>query len=128
MRRGGGPKATGTPVSPDEARVTVGFIACCFRGHRCTHRALLTIAVAIRTGSAVVFAADSKVTTRGVIGLDGKGVPVWVEQTYDNANKVVHDRTARVMAMVAGAANIGRTSATDFISTLSMGGFHQAPS
>jgi hypothetical protein len=87
----------------------------------------MTIAVGIRTGSAVVFAADSKVTTRGVIGRDGNGDPVWVEQTYDNATKVVHDRDAATMAMIAGAANIGQTSAIDFISTLSMGDFRHRP-
>lgn len=77
----------------------------------------MTIAVAIRTGSAVVFAADSKITTAGLIGYDEKGSPQWVEQTYDNATKVVHDRSQTVMAMVAGHANIGRDTATDFIST-----------
>jgi hypothetical protein len=87
----------------------------------------VTIAVAIRTGSAVVFAADSKVTTRGVIGLDANGDPVWVEQTYDNATKVVHDRESAAMAMIAGAANIGQTSATDFISKLTMGSFRHMP-
>jgi hypothetical protein len=81
----------------------------------------MTIAIAIRTDSAVVFAADSKITTRGVVGLDEKGEPVWQEQTYDNATKVVHDPSRTLMAMVAGSANIGRTAATDFISTQSFG-------
>jgi hypothetical protein len=79
----------------------------------------MTIAVAIRTDSAVVFAADSKITTRGVIGLQEDGNPRWVDQTYDSATKVVHDRNRVLMAMVAGPANIGRMSATDFISKLS---------
>jgi len=77
----------------------------------------MTIAVAIRTGSALVFAADSKVTTSGVVGLEEDGSPRWVRQTYDNATKVVHDRSETVMAMVAGDANIGRIAAVDYIST-----------
>ncbi len=79
----------------------------------------MTIAVAVRTESAVVFAADSKITTSGIVGYEENGAPRWVEQTYDNATKVVHDRSRTLMAMVAGHANIGRVTATDFISTQS---------
>lgn len=80
----------------------------------------MTIAVAVRTESAVVFAADSKITTSGVAGYEEDGSPRWVEQTYDNATKVVHDRSQTLMAMVAGHANIGRVTATDFVSTQSL--------
>ena len=80
----------------------------------------MTIAVAIRTGSAVVFAADSKVTTSGIVGIEEDGSPRWLEQTYDNATKMVHDRNRILMGMVAGHANIGQVAATDFLSTLSM--------
>jgi hypothetical protein len=75
----------------------------------------MTIAVAVKTESALVFAADSKVTTRGVAGLNPDGTPNWVEQTYDNATKVAHDRNRLLMAMVAGHANVGPSAATDFI-------------
>ncbi len=47
----------------------------------------MTIAIAIKTGAAVVFGADSKVTTRGLAGYDDKDEPIWREQTYDNAFK-----------------------------------------
>lgn len=77
----------------------------------------MTIAVAVRTGSAVVFAADSKITTSGIIGYEENGSPRWVEQTYDNATKVVHDGSKTLMALVAGEANIGQETATDFIMT-----------
>jgi hypothetical protein len=80
----------------------------------------MTIAVAIRTGSAVVFAADSKITTLGLVGVEDTGEPRWQEQTYDNATKVVHDRSQTLMAIVAGSANIGQISTTDFISTQSL--------
>lgn len=79
----------------------------------------MTIAIAIRTGSAVVFAADSKVTTSGIVGIQEDGSPRWLEQTYDNASKVAHDRDRLLMGMVAGHANIGQSAATDFLSTLS---------
>ena len=75
----------------------------------------MTIEVAVRTGSAVVFAADSKITTSGFIGFEENGDPRWVEQTYDNATKVVHDRGKILMAMVAGEANIGQEAASDFL-------------
>jgi hypothetical protein len=81
----------------------------------------MTIAIAIRTGSSVVFAADSKVTTRGIIGLKADGHPRWVDQTYDNATKVVHDAQRTMMAMVAGYGNIGQISATDFIMRRALG-------
>ena len=73
----------------------------------------MTIAVAVRTGSAVLFAADSKLTTSGIVGFEENGDPRGVEQTYDNATKVVHDRSKMVMAMVAGYANIGSETAMD---------------
>ena len=80
----------------------------------------MTIAIALRTGSAVIFAADSKVTVPGAVGIDSNGQPQWVDQTYDNATKVVHDRSMTLMAMVAGYATIGQIAATDFISTKSL--------
>lgn len=76
----------------------------------------MTIAVAIRTQSAVIFAADSKLTLNAVAGLKEDESPHWVEQTYDNATKVAHDLNKRLMVMVAGHANVGRVATTDFIS------------
>lgn len=67
-----------------------------------------------------MFAADSKVTTRGIVGLEENGTPRWQDQTYDNAYKIVHDRSQKLMVMVAGDANIGQISATDFIATKSL--------
>jgi hypothetical protein len=75
----------------------------------------MTIAVAIKTGSAVIFAADSKLTTQGFGGFDDKGEIIWRDQTYDSVYKIAHDRNLSLMAMAAGSANIGRTLATDFI-------------
>jgi len=52
----------------------------------------MTVAVTVRTGSAVVFAADSKVTTSGITGRDENGDPRWVEQTYENATELCQVR------------------------------------
>jgi hypothetical protein len=75
----------------------------------------MTIAVAIRTGSTVIFAADSKVTTQGLAGFDANGTPQWVPQTFDNASKVVYGAQKSFMAMIAGNATIGEMSATDVL-------------
>lgn len=82
----------------------------------------MTIEISVKTGSAVVFAADSKVTTSAITGYGEDGDLIWADQTYDNGVKLVHDKTARVMAMVAGHANVGLLAATDVISRLSLGG------
>ncbi|GEM_PF-3354930 len=84
----------------------------------------MTIAVTIKTGSAVVFAADSKITTSAFAGLLESGKPNWVVQTYDNAYKLAHDRDRQLMAMVVGDANVGTVPAADFIAAC---GFPGAP-
>jgi hypothetical protein len=76
----------------------------------------VTIAITIRTGSSVVFAADSKLTTTGLGGYNDNGDPIWLEQSYDNAFKIAHDRNEVLMAMVVGQANAGRIAAVDLIS------------
>ena len=77
----------------------------------------MTIAVTIRTGIAAVFAADSKLTTRGLIGFDEGGEPQFVNQTYDNATKIVADTSGFAMALVAGSASLGRISVMDYIAS-----------
>ena len=63
-------------------------------------------------------AADSTVTTSGVVGVAQDGSPRIEKQTYGNATQVVHDRNRRLMAMLAGPVNIGQISALDFLSSL----------
>ena len=88
-----------------------------FNCSRSAYGATVTIAVAVRTQSVVVFATDSKLTARGVAGIADDGTLNWVDQTYDNATKVVHDRRKRLMALAAGNANVGQTNAVDFIAS-----------
>lgn len=80
----------------------------------------MTISVAIKTGSAVIFAADSKVTVSAPAGVDSKGAPLFVSQSYDNAFKIVHDTSQSAMSMFVGAANIGADSAMSFFSRLDL--------
>jgi hypothetical protein len=79
----------------------------------------VTIAITIKTGSAIIFAADSKVTTSGLVGFTESGEANWVNQTYDNAYKVACDKEQRIMAMVAGHANVGMLPAADMINAWS---------
>ena len=76
----------------------------------------MTIAITIRTSAAVVFAADSKLSTSGLGGYKDDGEPIWLDQSYDNAFKVSHDQNRLLMAMTVGHANVGRIAANDFIS------------
>ena len=76
----------------------------------------VTIAVAVKTGSALVFAADSVVTTWAVAGFEKNGKPRVLKQTYDNATKVVADVNRRFMGMIAGSANLEQGSVQDFLS------------
>jgi hypothetical protein len=79
----------------------------------------VTIAITIRTSAAVVFAADSKVSTSGLGGYKDDGTPVWLDQSYDNAYKVTHDKERELMAMIVGHANAGQIGAIDFIASYS---------
>lgn len=77
----------------------------------------MTIAVSIRTNTAAVFAADSKLTTSGLVGFDDAGEPQFVNQTYDNATKIVQDASGMAMAVVAGSATLGSVSVMDYIAS-----------
>jgi hypothetical protein len=82
--------------------------------------AAVTIAISIQTSTATVFAADSKLTTSGLVGFDDVGEPQFVSQTYDNATKIVRDTAGYAMAVVAGAADLGRISVMDYIASSEM--------
>jgi len=80
----------------------------------------MTIAVAIRTLSAIIFAADSKLTTYGRVGYDKDGEAIVVPQTYDNATKIVADCNSTGMAAVIGSATLGKISFMDYIASRSL--------
>jgi hypothetical protein len=81
----------------------------------------MTIAVVIRTSTAVVFSADSKATTQGLVGFRKNNKAIWELQTYDNAVKVVRGLQKSFMAMVVGHANVGQIPAVDFFSRQNLG-------
>lgn len=76
----------------------------------------MTVEIAVRTASAVVFAADSKLTTRSLVGFDKKGHPEFLIQTYDNAIKLGHDVDKHLIAAVAGNGSLGNKSVIDHLS------------
>lgn len=69
----------------------------------------MTIAVAVKTASATVFAADSRCTTRPDSGPAGSRRP------YDTATKLACDRSGTLMAMVVGDSRIGEVEAAAHI-------------
>ena len=79
--------------------------------------AAVTIAISIQTSTAAIFAADSKLTTSGLVGFDDAGEPQFVGQTYDNATKIVRDTAGCAMAVVAGVADFGRISVMDYLAS-----------
>lgn len=78
---------------------------------------IMTIAVALRTSTAAVFAADSKLTTNALVGFDADGNPLFLPQTYDNATKIVRDSSGTAMAIVAGSIALGPISVMDYLAS-----------
>ncbi len=76
----------------------------------------MTVLVAVRTSTAVVFAADSKLTTQGFVGFDPNGDPLFVPQTYDNAVKLGIDSSRTLIAAITGNASLGEMNVIDFLS------------
>ncbi len=79
----------------------------------------MTIVVALRTGAALVLAADSKLTTQAPGGKDAAGNLMWLPQTYDHAVKIAQDATGTAVAAFAGNGNIGEQNAADYFSRVS---------
>jgi hypothetical protein len=82
----------------------------------------VTIAISVKTATAVIFAADSKLTTYGRVGYDTSGAPVIVPQTYDNATKIVQDAAGGYIAVVTGSVSLGRVSFMDYIASSAIPG------
>jgi hypothetical protein len=80
----------------------------------------MTVVVAVRTGSAAVLAADSKLSSSSFVGKDASGTPQWAPQTYDHAVKIVKDRSSTSIAAFAGAGNIGERTAVDYFARLEL--------
>jgi hypothetical protein len=76
----------------------------------------MTVLIAVRTASAVVFAADSKLTTSSFAGFDTNGDPLFLPQTYDNAVKIWHDLNKTFMVALAGNVSVGERGVIDFLS------------
>ncbi len=77
----------------------------------------MTIAVSIQTNTAAIFAADSRLTTSAFVGFDDAGEPQFVNQTYENATKIVQDTQGFAMAVIAGSATLGPVGVLDYIAS-----------
>ncbi|TCX49160.1 MULTISPECIES: hypothetical protein [unclassified Dehalobacter] len=74
----------------------------------------MTIIAAIKTGTDLVLAADSKVTTKGFGGIvDGQSI--WLDQTYDYCTKIAFSLHNCFTAAVAGQASFGDIQTLDII-------------
>jgi len=80
----------------------------------------MTILVAVKTGTDLVVAADSKVTVDGFrgVGPDGKGI--WAPHTFDNGTKIAISSTKSWVAAIAGSASLGPNPVDDLIREISV--------
>jgi hypothetical protein len=74
----------------------------------------MTIIAAIKTGTDLVLAADSKVTTKGFGGIVN-GEPIWLDQTYDYCTKIAFSKHNCLTAAVAGQASFGDVQVLDIV-------------
>ena len=74
----------------------------------------MTILVAVRTGSAAVLAADSKVTAQAYVGTEPDGAPRYQRQTSDHGVKITEDGSSTAIAAFSGSSVIGEQSAVDY--------------
>ena len=81
----------------------------------------MTVLVAVRTGSAAILAADSKLSTQAYVGKDPDGSPRYQPQTYDHAVKIAQDLSGMAIAAFAGYANIGAQNAVDYFGRMDAG-------
>ena len=76
----------------------------------------MTIAVVVKTGSAIVFAADSRCTAENHFPSSGADGKVDAEAVpYDNMTKVGCDDSQRLMVVTTGSPNVGPFTVADFV-------------
>lgn len=74
----------------------------------------MTIIAAIKTGTDLVIAADSKVTTKGFGGIVNEEA-IWLDQTYDFCTKIAFSKHNCFTATVAGQASFGDIQVMDIV-------------
>lgn len=75
----------------------------------------MTIIAAVKTGTDLVVAADSKVTTLGLGGIDPSGNPIWLEQTYDFSTKIAFSPGNFWTVAIAGQGSFGDIQVSDIV-------------
>lgn len=66
----------------------------------------MSIAAAVRTGSAVVLAADSRVTAPVIAGENPDGSVIRTSKVFDNGTKVAQDRSGSAIAAFTGYGGV----------------------
>ena len=72
----------------------------------------MTIIATIKTGTDLVIAADSKVTTKGFGGFVN-GKPIWLDQTYDFCTKIAFSKNKCLTVAAAGQISFGDIQVLD---------------
>jgi hypothetical protein len=75
----------------------------------------MTMLAAVKTGTDLIISADSKVSIKGRGGKDQKGELIWLDQTYDYANKIAFSVDNFWTFAVAGSGNIGEIQIKDIV-------------
>lgn len=75
----------------------------------------MTIISIVRTGRDLIVAADSKITTLGIGGINKSGEIEWLEQTYDYGTKISFSRNNHWAVAVSGQVSFGSTQINDII-------------
>ena len=75
----------------------------------------MTIIATIKTGTDLVIAADSKVTTKGLGGFVN-GEPIWLDQTYDFSTKIAFSKNKCLTVAAAGQISFGDIQVLDKVS------------
>lgn len=76
----------------------------------------MTIIAAVKTGTDLIVAADSKITTSGWVGKDHTGKPIWQEQTYDYGTKIAFSQGNFWTTAIAGQGSFGEHQISDIVS------------
>lgn len=76
----------------------------------------MTIIAAVRTGTDLIVAADSKVTTQGSIGKDIHGNHIWQEQVYDYGTKIAVSIANIWTVAIVGQGAFGDNQVSDIVS------------
>lgn len=84
----------------------------------------MTILAVVKTGTDLIVAADSKVTTSGLGGIESTtGKPIWLEQTYDFGTKIAFSKGNMWTVAIAGQGAFNDVQISDVVGQFISGRF-----